>query len=93
MLGIIVEIISKPMPLWQTLLFCCLVGWASFQFGRSREQRRYSQIATPDEHAQKAVNKTILISKRDVKIDMAGLDNYVLVVKQEKATLLNLDHL
>lgn len=93
MLGIIVEIISKPMPLWQTLLFCCLVGWASFQFGRSRGQRRYSQIVTPDEHAQKAVNKTILMSKRDVKIDMAGLDNYVLVVKQEKATLLNLDHL
>ncbi|EGE09631.1 hypothetical protein [Moraxella catarrhalis] len=91
MFDIAVEMMNKPIPFWLCLLLYCIGGWVFYQMGRNKERKQQGRIATLDQHAQKAVDKTILMVKRDMTVDLSQLTNYVLVVKKDRATLLNLD--
>lgn len=93
MFDIVVKMINQPMPVWLCLLLCCFLGPILYRVGRSQERKQLERIATADQHAQKAVDKAILMAKRDENIDLSQLTNYVLVVKKDRATLLNLDYI
>ncbi|AKG12273.1 hypothetical protein [Moraxella bovoculi] len=69
------------------ILVCIAYGWGY----KAAKRKKFVEIGTVDTLVQDAVNRTLIKIERTDEVNVADIRQYIAIVNQGEATLINLD--
>lgn len=69
------------------ILMCIAYGWGY----KAAKRKKFVEIGTVDTLVQDATNRTLIKIERTDEINVADIRQYIAIVNQGEATLINLD--
>lgn len=81
-------IVSLTLALMSVFILVCIAyGWGY----KTAKRKKFVEIGTVDTLVQDATNRTLIKIERTDEINVADIKQYIAIVNQGEATLINLD--